>query len=92
MTDDKKKNGTFGDRVKPKKKKLVRESFTMPEQEYIALVETKKSVIKAGVKVKKSELLRIAIAQLNKMEIAQIQEALGTLTPVKAGRPSKDAS
>lgn len=57
-----------------------------------ALVETKKSVIEAGVKVKKSELLRIAIAQLNKMEIAQVQEALGTLTPVKAGRPTKVAS
>ncbi len=77
------------DKPKAKKQKLVRDSFTMPEAEYEALAEMKKACIKAGVAVKKSELLRVAVSLLRKMEVAQIQQALGTLTPVKAGRPSK---
>ena len=77
------------DKPKAKKQKLVRDSFTMPEAEYEALAEMKKSCIKAGVAVKKSELLRVAVSLLRKMDVAQIEQALGTLTPVKAGRPSK---
>jgi hypothetical protein len=77
------------DKPKAKKQKLVRDSFTMPEAEYEALAERKKSCIKAGVAVKKSELLRVAVSLLRKMDVAQIEQALGTLTPVKAGRPSK---
>ena len=77
------------DRIKPKKQKLVRDSFTMPEQEYETLVEMKKNCIKAGVSVKKSELLRVAVSLLRKMDVPQVQQALTGLTPVKAGRPSK---
>ena len=77
------------DKPKAKKQKLVRDSFTMPEAEYEALAEMKKTCIKAGVAVKKSELLRVAVSLLRKMDVPQIEQALGTLTPVKAGRPSK---
>jgi hypothetical protein len=77
------------DKPKAKKQKLVRDSFTMPEAEYEALAEMKKTCIKAGVAVKKSELLRVAVSLLRKMDVAQIEQALGTLTQVKAGRPSK---
>lgn len=77
------------DKPKAKKQKLVRDSFTMPEAEYEALADMKKSCIKAGVAVKKSELLRVAVSLLRRMDVAQIEQALGSLTPVKAGRPSK---
>lgn len=77
------------DKPKAKKQKLVRDSFTMPEAEYEALADMKKTCIKAGVAVKKSELLRVAVSLLRRMDVAQIEQALGTLTPVKAGRPSK---
>jgi hypothetical protein len=61
----------------------------MPEQEYETLAEMKKNCIKAGVSVKKSELLRVAVSLLRKMDVPQVQQALTGLTPVKAGRPSK---
>jgi hypothetical protein len=77
------------DRIKPKKQKLVRDSFTMPEQEYETLAEMKKNCIKAGISVKKSELLRVAVSLLRKMDVPQVQQALTGLTPVRAGRPSK---
>ena len=77
------------DKHKAKKPKLVRDSFTMPEDEYEALGEMKKACIRAGVSVKKSELLRVAVSMLRKMDMAQLQQALDGLTPVKAGRPRK---
>lgn len=77
------------DRPKAKKMKLVRDSFTMPEAEYEALAEIKKACIRSGRAVKKSELLRVAVSALRKMDVAEIGRALDALTPVKAGRPSK---
>ena len=77
------------DKAKAKKPKLVRDSFTMPEEEYAALGEMKKACLKAGVAVKKSELLRVAVSLLHKMDLPALQQALDALTPVKAGRPKK---
>ena len=77
------------DKPKAKKQKLVRDSFTMPEEEYAALGEMKKACIKAGMAVKKSELLRVAVSLLRKMDMPDLQQALDGLTPVKAGRPRK---
>jgi hypothetical protein len=85
----KKDNSRDKDGIKPKKQKLVRDSFTMPEQEYETLAEMKKNCIKAGISVKKSELLRVAVSLLRKMDVPQVQQALTGLTPVKAGRPGK---
>lgn len=75
--------------VKVKKPKLVRDSFTMPQAEYDVLAEVKKSCIAAGFEIKKSELLRIGVAMLQKLDTKKINEALLNLTPLKAGRPSK---
>ena len=77
------------DKHKAKKPKLVRDSFTMPEEEYAALGEMKKACIKAGVAVKKSELLRVAVSLLRGMDMPELQQALDRLTPVRAGRPRK---
>ena len=77
------------DKHKVKKPKLVRDSFTMPEEEYAALGEMKKTCLKAGVAVKKSELLRVAVSLLRKMAMPELKQALDALTPVKAGRPRK---
>ncbi len=74
---------------KAKKPKLVRDSFTMPEAEYQVLADLKKACIKAGFEVKKSELLRIAVAMMQKAGSAQLQAALAALPPLKAGRPKK---
>jgi hypothetical protein len=77
------------DKHKAKKPKLVRDSFTMPEDEYAALGEMKKACLRAGVAVKKSELLRAAVSMLRRMDMAELQRELDSLTPVKAGRPKK---
>lgn len=75
---------------KIKKPKLVRDSFTMPETEYQVLGEVKKACIKAGFEVKKSELLRVGVALIRKMDLAKLKDVLASLPPLKAGRPKKE--
>lgn len=72
---------------KPKKAKMVRDSFTMPEPEYKVLGEVKRACLKAGVEVKKSELLRVGVALLQKLKVEELRASIDTLAPVKAGRP-----
>jgi hypothetical protein len=75
------------DAPKIKKSKLVRDSFSMPEPEYAVLGSVKKTCLKAGVEVKKSELLRIGVALISKMDVDGLKAVLATLPPLKAGRP-----
>lgn len=76
---------------KVKKPKLVRDSFAMPEAEYEVLRDLKKSCMKAGIDIKKSELLRVGVAMLKKQTPEAIQAALSDLVTLKAGRPRKEA-
>lgn len=66
---------------------LVRDSFTMPEQEYAVLAEVKGACLRAGIDVKKSELLRIGVALLGQVDIATLKAVLAALPQLKTGRP-----
>src|SRR5471032_2128865 len=70
--------------------KLVRDSFTMPEQEYAVLGQVKKACLKAGFEIKKSELLRIGVALISQIDLATLQNVLAALPQLKTGRPKKD--
>lgn len=75
--------------AKAKKVKQVRDSFTMPENEYAVLAQVKKSCLKAGVEIKKSDLLRIGVSLIKNLKIAELKDILASLTPLKVGRPKK---
>jgi hypothetical protein len=75
---------------KPKKVKLVRDSFTIPENEYVVLSDIKKALLAKGVEVKKSQLLRVGLVLLRKAGDAELKRQLAELAPLKAGRPKKD--
>ena len=66
---------------------LVRDSFTMPEQEYAVLAEVKQACLRAGIDVKKSELLRIGVALLGQVDVATLKSVLTALPQLKTGRP-----
>jgi hypothetical protein len=66
---------------------LVRDSFTMPEQEYAVLGTVKQACLKAGFEVKKSELLRIGVALLGQLDMASLRAVLDGLPQLKTGRP-----
>ncbi|WP_229427246.1 hypothetical protein [Massilia atriviolacea] len=79
-----------GSRDKARKAKLVRDSFTMPEQEYAVLGQVKKACLKAGFEIKKSELLRIGVALISDCDIATLQKVLSSLPQLKTGRPKSE--
>lgn len=72
---------------KLKKPKLVRDSFTMPENEYAVIAALKKRCLAAGVPAKKSEILRAAIANLAKLGDSGLLATIKRLEVIKTGRP-----
>ena len=87
--------------VKPEKKhkkekkadskvKVVRDSFTMPQDDYDLIAELKQKAQKAGLHVKKSELLRASLQALSKLTAAQLKRAIDGLEKIKTGRPKKN--
>ncbi len=74
---------------KPKKPKLVRDSFTIPKPEYLVLDELKQRSAKLATAVKKSELLRAGIKALAAMPDTALLAALKSVPAIKTGRPAK---
>jgi hypothetical protein len=77
---------------KPKKehkKKVVRDSFTMPQSEYQKIADIKATCLKAGMHVKKSEVLRAGLKALAGLNATQLKRALSELEKIKTGRPKK---
>lgn len=77
---------------KPKKghkKKVVRDSFTMPQNEYAKIAAIKAICLKAKMHVKKSEVLRAGLKMLAELNTAKLKQALASLEKIKTGRPHK---
>jgi hypothetical protein len=72
---------------KPKKQKVVRDSFTMPKSEYEHIARLKLQCINTGMAVKKSELLRAGLLALARLNSADLVKAISALETVKTGRP-----
>ena len=74
---------------KPKKPKLVRDSFTIPKAEYTVLDDLKQRAAKLGAPAKKSEVLRAGIKALAQMSDVAFQSAMAAVPAIKTGRPGK---
>jgi len=74
---------------KPKKPKLVRDSFTIPKAEYAVLDELKQRAATLGAPAKKSEVLRAGIKALAQLPDAAFRAALAAVPAIKTGRPGK---
>lgn len=76
-------------KVKPAKKpKLVRDSFTMPKDEYQAIDSLKQRATGLQRTAKKSELLRAGIMALSAMDDKNFTAILAKVPALKTGRPS----
>jgi len=72
------------------KRKLVRDSFTMPHADYELIAQLKLRTLKSERSTKKSELLRAGLQALSAMNDKQLLALLDGLSPIKAGRPKSD--
>ncbi|MCG2584281.1 hypothetical protein [Massilia sp. TS11] len=73
----------------PVRQALVRDSFTMPADEYAVLARVKAACLKSGIDIKKAELLRVAFALLDNASQTQIRRCFAALPQLKTGRPPK---
>jgi hypothetical protein len=73
--------------VKVKKLKLVRDSFTIPKDEYVALQKLKERAIKLTKPAKKGELLRAGLFALSHMQDTAFLATLAAIPALKTGRP-----
>lgn len=78
------------EKIKPAKKpKLVRDSFTMPKDEYQAIESLKQRATGLRRTVKKSELLRAGLMALSAMDDKNLVAVLLKVPALKTGRPMK---
>jgi hypothetical protein len=71
----------------PKKDKLIRDSFTLPREDFELIAALKDRALDFKRPTKKSELLRAGLQALAKLDPAALSAALEALRPLKAGRP-----
>lgn len=69
--------------------KLVRDSFTMPRDEFERIARLKGRAIDLKRPAKKSELLRAGLQVLERLDDASLLATLNALQPIKTGRPKK---
>jgi hypothetical protein len=67
--------------------KLVRDSFTMPREDFDLIDRIKARAIEFKRPAKKSELLRAGLQVLAALQDTQLRAALDSLRPLKSGRP-----
>ncbi|HEY7986998.1 MAG TPA: hypothetical protein VIE17_08755 [Methylophilaceae bacterium] len=73
--------------AKPHKQKMVRDSFTMPSDDYAKLSMLKNKCLENGIEVKKSELIRAGLIALSKMPDKTLLSAVTGVERIKTGRP-----
>lgn len=78
--------------TKGKKPKLVRDSFTIPKDEYAVLDTLKDRATALAHPVKKSELLRAGLKVLAGLSDSALRSALQAVPSIKTGRPKADAA
>jgi hypothetical protein len=77
-----------GKKSKIVKAKVIRDSFSFPEQDYLKISELKKTCLAEGLHVKKGEILRAGLLMLTKLNLAELKQAIEQVEKVQTGRPS----
>lgn len=72
-----------------RRRKLVRDSFTMPREDFDIVVALKERAQALGRPTRNSEVLRAGVHALGALDDAQFRTALDRLVVLKKGRPKK---
>lgn len=73
---------------KPVKEKVIRDSFSFPEHDYLKISKLKQTCLAEGIHVKKGELLRAGLLLLSKLSLTELKKAVEQVEKVKTGRPN----
>ena len=72
---------------KSQKTKVIRDSFSFPEQDYRKISELKKTCLSAGILAKKSEILRAGLYLLTQLSQDELKQTIEKVEKVQTGRP-----
>ena len=78
--------------TKPKRppKRVIRDSFTMPEDDYHLITEIKRQCLKLGIEANKGEIVRAGLKVLARLDGEDLRRAVDAVERVKTGRPKVD--
>lgn len=82
------KEKVTNEKKKSDKTKVIRDSFSFPEQDYRKISELKKTCLTAGIYVKKSEILRAGLHLLSKLDLSELKQVVEEVEKIQTGRPS----
>lgn len=68
--------------------RVIRDSFTMPPDDYESITRIKQRAMKAGIGTNKSEILRAGLVALSTMPDKEFLKLFQRLPKVKPGRPA----
>lgn len=74
---------------KPKKLKLVRDSLSIPKEEYEVIAVLKVRAGKLGHAAKKTEIIRAGLKAIAALSDQALLKALKSVPSIKTGRPAK---
>jgi hypothetical protein len=74
-------------KLKTVKAKVIRDSFSFPEHDYVKISELKKTCLASGIHVKKNEILRAGLHLLTKLDLTELKQAVAQVEKIKTGRP-----
>jgi hypothetical protein len=74
------------------KTKVIRDSFSFPEQDYLKISELKKTCLAAGIHVKKGEILRAGLHLLTQLNLDELKAAVDQVEKVQTGRPNSSVN
>lgn len=74
--------------VRPKRKPVVRDTFSFPEEDYALIGTLRDRLMGAGVAATKSELLRLGLLTLAELSGPELAEAYARVRKLKPGRPA----
>lgn len=68
-------------------RKVIRDGYSMPPEDYSLLLELREKLLKEGYPMTKSGLLRAGVHVLQGLPLEELIKAVETLQPIKTGRP-----
>ena len=73
--------------MKPKRPKVIRDSFSIPEEDYQLIAQIRGDCLKLGIYANKSEVVRAGLKLLADLEADRLSEAINAVRRIKPGRP-----
>lgn len=75
--------------VLPPEKKVIRDTFTMPSEDYDLIAVIQERCLQSAINVTRSEIVRAGLRMLGNLNDEKLTQALKAVEKIKSGRPPK---